>query len=64
MKHKQLAAFLVLLAVGCSQTPAPDADSGDAMLDLQVSLPSIEQSADTETGTDLSAVTLKVSNMT
>ena len=64
MKRMHLAAFLVLLAMGCSQAPAPDAGSGDGSLDLEVSMPSIEQSADTEAGTDLTSVTLNVSNMT
>jgi len=61
MKRKHLAAFLVLLAVGCSQTPAPDAGSSGDTLELQVTIPTDGgQTADAAAVTELTSVTLNV----
>ena len=40
MRRKHLAAFLVLMAAGCSQSPAPDAGSAGGTADQQAVTPS------------------------
>ena len=62
MKLRFLASLSVLLAVGCSQAPAPVSDDSP---DVEISIPDqpSEPSADTEAAADETLVSLSVPGM-
>ena len=66
MKLRVLASLSVLLALGCSQAPAPaPGPVGDASPDVELSIPDVpsDSTADTELAANETLVSLNVPDM-